>query len=323
VNEVLVGGRPDAAFGTKPLPPSPGPITFRFAALTFADESAVRFRYRLAGLADAWSEAAPGQFETTWGGLPAGAYRFEVTARTADGRAARSPAVVAFRVRAPWWRTPAALVLFFAAALGGFVAFVRSRERRLVRTRARLERQVAARTEALREANERLAALAITDELTGLANRRRILARLDEAISFARRTRTALAIGIADLDRFKEINDTRGHAFGDRTLVLAARAMEGVLRTEDLLGRYGGEEFLVVLPGTDGPGAVAAGERMRQALTSLPEEARAGMPLTVSVGIAVYDDPQLEVAELLRRADAALYAAKANGRDRVESWNRV
>lgn len=323
VDEVLVAGRRDREFAGRTLPSAPGAITFRFSALSFTDETANRFRYRLVGLPDTWTETAPGQFETTYGGLAPGAYRFEVVARTADGRVSHVPAAVSFVIRPPWWRTRAALVLSVAALLGLFVGYIRVREGRLVRARETLARQVADRTEELRRANERLAALAVTDELTGLANRRRVIERLEEAIAFVRRTRTPLAVALVDLDRFKDVNDTLGHAAGDRALVNAAEAMQKELRTEDLLGRYGGEEFLAVLAGTDEAGASVVGERMRLAVETLPSDPRLGFVLTASIGLAAFDDPQLDAAELIRRADAALYTAKANGRNRVVSWGRT
>lgn len=324
IEEVLVGGREVSFLGARPLPHDPGPITFRFAALSYMDEDSVRFRYRLSGLSGAWSEAAPGQFETTYGGLGPGSYVFEVSATTGDGRASHSPASVRFTILPVWWRTRAASVATAFLVFAVVLIVVRIRERRLLSSRRDLERQVAVRTEELKTANARLATLVWTDDLTGLANRRHILEKLDEAIAFARRQKTPLSLALADLDFFKHINDSLGHEEGDRFLCEATRAMQGVLREEDLLGRYGGEEFLTLLPGSDGPGAEAAAERMRAAVETLPviEGDRifpSGRP-TVSIGLAALDDSVRDSSELIRRADAALYRAKAAGRNRVVTY---
>ena len=195
---------------------------------------------------------------------------------------------------------------------------VHVREERLVRARTALETQVAERTEELSRVNERLAALAVTDELTGLVNRRRILENVTEAMAFARRRGTPLSLALADLDHFKVVNDTMGHAEGDRHLFRASKAMLGVLRTEDLLGRYGGEEFLAVLPGTDLMGALAAAERMRLAVCELGKDGDENAPrMSVSIGVTSLDDAgaAVDVAELIRQADSALYRAKARGRN--------
>ena len=249
-----------------------------------------------------------------------GPYRFEVLAVTSDGRVSPEPASFAFNVRPAWWQTQSAL-LVFAVALGAAIFLtVRTREAALVTARLRLEREVRERTEDLRKANERLAALAVSDELTGVANRRRLIEALEEAMAFARRRDAPLAILLADLDHFKEVNDRLGHTVGDDVLRRVAQGMEGALRTEDLLGRYGGDEFVAVLRGTSAEGAREAGERLRKALSvldlGLPGSALDG-PLTISVGLAVHDRSLAVPADLLRRADEALYRAKAAGRNRI------
>jgi diguanylate cyclase (GGDEF)-like protein len=228
---------------------------------------------------------------------------------------------VTFSVRPRWWHTDE----FLVAALAGIVALgyavVRVREKRLQLTRLRLENEVADRTEELRLVNDRLADLAVRDDLTGLANRRRILERLSEGIALARRQDTPFSVGLADLDYFKEVNDQLGHAAGDRYLCETAGAMKDVLRDVDVLGRYGGDEFLVLLPGSDAAGAWAASERLREAVSALgprPETANNG---SLSVGLATLDETVRDGADLIHRADLALYEAKRLGRNRVVAWN--
>jgi two-component system, cell cycle response regulator len=154
---------------------------------------------------------------------------------------------------------------------------------------------------------KRLEALLCEDALTGLSNRRFVLTQLAGQVSGARRHERPLSVAIVDVDHVKAINDTRGHAEGDRVLVAVACALREHLRAEDQLGRLGGEEFLVVLPDTDPEAAVAAAEKLRASV--------AETGVTVSIGWAAWEGESPE--ELVRRADDALYAAKAAGRDRA------
>jgi two-component system cell cycle response regulator len=154
---------------------------------------------------------------------------------------------------------------------------------------------------------ERLEAMLFEDALTGLANRRFVLTQLAGQVSGARRHERPLSVAIVDVDHFKSINDTRGHAEGDRVLVAVATALRTHLRAEDQLGRLGGEEFLALLPDTDAEAAQTATEKLRASV--------AETGVTVSVGWASWEGESAE--ELVRRADEALYAAKASGRDRV------
>jgi two-component system cell cycle response regulator len=157
----------------------------------------------------------------------------------------------------------------------------------------------------------RLESLLREDALTGLLNRRAILSQLGGSVSGARRHGHPLSIAVVDLDNFKSINDTHGHATGDQVLIAAVRAMRTHLRAEDQLGRLGGEEFLVLLPDTHDGAASAAAQKLREEVAGSP----APVAVTCSVGVATWSGESPEM--LLRRADEALYAAKDAGRDRV------
>ena len=167
--------------------------------------------------------------------------------------------------------------------------------------------------EAARSAAERVAN---TDMLTGLPNRRHTLAFLEKALSGARDHGAPLAVAIFDIDHFKRINDTYGHAMGDRVIHRVAQRAKAALRDEDMLGRIGGEEFVCILQRSSAQAAEMVAERVRQAVEAGTADEE-GLPnATISVGLAVYDG-EPDVEELLHRADKALYVAKREGRNRL------
>jgi diguanylate cyclase (GGDEF)-like protein len=158
---------------------------------------------------------------------------------------------------------------------------------------------------------------AVTDALTGLANNRAVQETAERMVAQASRTVSLLAAVLFDLDHFKQINDTYGHEKGDEVLAAVGGALAHDVRDSDFVGRYGGEEFLALLPDTDQQGALVLAEKLRQAIASVRVPGLDGR-LSASFGVAVLPDHAGEVSQLLRCADRALYVAKANGRDRVE-----
>jgi diguanylate cyclase (GGDEF)-like protein len=158
---------------------------------------------------------------------------------------------------------------------------------------------------------------AATDGLSGLPNRGAVGETLKRMIAQADRQATPLSLLMLDLDHFKRINDSVGHGKGDEVLAAVGQALNAVTRDEDYPGRFGGEEFVVLLPDTDRAGALVAAEKLRAAIAAL-EVPGVGMPITASVGAGFYPDDANDPAELLRSADRALYKAKTKGRNRVE-----
>ena len=168
---------------------------------------------------------------------------------------------------------------------------------------------------------EEMALLAITDEVTGIWNRRHFLQRLQDEIDRARRYGLCFSVAMIDLDHFKVINDAHGHAVGDRILADMGRLLRKIARASDVPARYGGEEFVILMPMTDPEHGWMAAERLRAAIGDhiFPRRKK----LTVSIGLACYPEDGRTSGELLKRADSALYEAKRTGRDRTVRRPRV
>ena len=167
------------------------------------------------------------------------------------------------------------------------------------------------------EANRRLAAL---DELTGVANRRSIIAALDRDVGRAIRTRESIAVMMVDIDHFKAVNDTHGHLAGDQVLRCVVDVIQHRIRAQDIVGRYGGEEFLVVLTDTSAQGAQQLAEQLRAAVEAT-HCTYTGASISVTVSVGVFGgrlEPGDSWDQLIHAADLALYRAKQGGRNRVE-----
>jgi diguanylate cyclase (GGDEF)-like protein len=164
----------------------------------------------------------------------------------------------------------------------------------------------------------RLRLLAMTDPLTGLANRRHVEFRGQEVFKQARASGQPFCVLAVDIDHFKDVNDSHGHAIGDQVLQHVARECQRTLRTFDLMGRIGGEEFTGLLPNTALAAAELVAERLRAGIKAMALDAVVpGLRVTVSLGVAQMRPSDADFAALMARADAAMYRAKQSGRDRV------
>ena len=191
-----------------------------------------------------------------------------------------------------------------------------------LRARLRSGERVILLQEGLLEAQKALERLAAHDDLTGLWNRRTILDRLDKELHRASRESTHVGVAMIDLDHFKAINDTYGHAAGDIVLRQAADRMRTILRDYDYLGRYGGEEFMMVVSSPEAAAMAGVAERCRRAVAEQPVTiGDRRIALTVSVGLASTTVAGYDEVALLHAADAALYQAKGDGRNRVVGWD--
>lgn len=188
------------------------------------------------------------------------------------------------------------------------------------------EEQLAARlrvAERILALHKKLHIQATHDRLTGVWNRAAIMDHLEEEVERAACQSTPIGVVVADLDHFKQINDTYGHPAGDAVLQEAARRMRHVLSPHDRIGRYGGEEFLITISGCTGSDVMSLAEQIRNSISMDPVDSQSGgIPMTVSLGVAVGGNQAGEDAgTLIAAADKALYRAKIAGRNRVEFSN--
>lgn len=185
------------------------------------------------------------------------------------------------------------------------------------------KQEIAKQNEELAEANSRLGLIAVTDQLTGAYNRRYIMRELEQELAIAIRHNLHLSIIMIDIDHFKNVNDTHGHIAGDEVLKEMVKALSGTIRTSDVLGRYGGEEFIVIAPHTGLEEALVLAERLRETVSKWSFKTAYGLlTLTISLGVTTFDgktEPYQSslIDRLLAEADAEMYKAKAQGRNRV------
>lgn len=177
-----------------------------------------------------------------------------------------------------------------------------------------------------RQREDEIRQLSLTDPLTHLSNRRSILSNLSREHERSRRHGPSFSLLLVDLDHFKKVNDTWGHPVGDQVLIEAAKVLKASVRQNDHVGRYGGEEFLVILPGTDSEGAYQLAERCRQQLESLMIDVADAPPLKITGSMGLFcnmHDRSISAEQMLHCADEALYKAKESGRNCVVSYQKA
>lgn len=299
-------------------------LNFRFRNVNYESGSGVVAQYRLEGEENDWQETAGGLVR--FPALNAGKYNLHVQAY--DQRLHLSSPVtdVPFTVLEPWWKRRwcmaieavfALLVLFGLWRLNIHILVVRQQE---------LERLVISRTRELEKEKAELltarsALLEITrrDGLTGLLNRTAIFERLDQLCETARSNGLPIAIIMADLDSFKRVNDQYGHLAGDTVLRECASRIAAVTRPIDAIGRYGGEELLILMPGLNMGSIKLRIEEIRRAIGDKPiRHGDLELRVTCSFGVAWFLGDDSSIETLIGDADAALYLAKQNGRNRIE-----
>lgn len=314
-------------FGTTPIgndshvPWSESPLAVTMAALTFRDASHALIRYRMLGVETDWVETA--ERSVRYPRLEPGPYKFEALVVDGATGAVSSPAEFSFVIAPRWWQSrPLRLALVLIIALAVLLAWRWSLQL-LVRQKRHLEAAVHRRTEDLERekaellrTREQMRHFAEHDDLTGLWNHRIVIERLRQEVDRSRRERTPLSVILVDLDHFKKVNDTHGHPAGDLVLKEIGAIFQAAVRSYDWVGRYGGEEFLLIFPGSGFSGARQRAEQLRAAVQAAHiHDGHTAIPVTASFGVASGFPANYEV--LIHAADAALYRAKDNGRNCV------
>ena len=305
--------------------PDPGDLEIQFAPP--ASAASEHFRYRLLGFDTEWKEAGK-TGGVLYSRLAPGRYEFDFQLAQSSGLTASVVQGIPITVVSPWWLTARFRGLCIIGLFLTIVLLYRLRVRYLVHHNRKLQEKVtqtkAELTLATRmagDAQEALKEQALKDSLTGLWNRRAIFAMLEREIFRAQRDHFPITLVMIDLDHFKNINDTHGHLTGDEVLREAAARLIDTMRPYDFAGRYGGEEFLVVLPSCSPQNGLQRAEHFRRAIADrLLPTAVGPLSITCSLGVAAYEDA-MPPEDLIQRADAALYRAKRLGRNCVCSGN--
>lgn len=312
-------------------------FSFEFAALSYQLPSKNLYRYKLEGFDTDWSPPSTDN-RARYTNIEPGMYTFKVLASNNDGVWNPVEAKIDVYVLPPWWES-----LWFRVLAGfGLVVLtfgiVQYRTRSIKRRNRELERRVAERTDELETAHSelemklkevnslqvQLKEQAIRDPLTGLYNRRYLHQVLEKEVPRASREGTHLLFMLLDLDHFKNINDTYGHAGGDKALTTLSDLLVHYTRANDYAFRYGGEEFMLLLTNIDIEDGYQRAEELRQAVHALKIE-HEDLPIRIStsIGIASYPQHGDHANALLLAMDDALYQAKHRGRDRVEIFTKA
>ncbi|MCQ8239691.1 diguanylate cyclase [Rhizosaccharibacter radicis] len=310
ITDATVGDKPA---GTKRLAYGRQPLMLRFGTLNFMDRGAIRYRYRLDGLDEGWVETTIP--EARYPFLPSGHHQFQVVAFNSLTGLSSPPCVLDLSMAFPWWRSWWFEALVPVCLLLAGYGVLRLRTRYLLFRQKQLQELIDLRTQEIRAAQAALLLQATRDSLTGLPNRAEIQRRLQEWLLPGPKAHT-VCVGLLDLDHFKSINDRFGHLAGDDVLQEMGRRLAEHLDGNEVAGRYGGEEFVVLLA-ADGVHPLARWHRLKAILTDEPFLADGReLSVTCSVGISC-GIPGESWQTVISRADKALYSAKARGRNRV------
>ncbi len=334
LNSPGIAGVPEERIERLKLSHAEDVITLKFAALDFADPRANRYEYQLDGFDKDWVRADERR-AATYTNLPGGHYVFRVRASNSDGVWSTQDLALPIDVAPSPWLSPFAYVGYATLAALLLLGVWYAQQRRIARAarlRAELEQQVSDRTyelaqrnRELEEVNRRLEMASLTDTLTGLANRRYLMEQFPKLIA-ERKNNTGLAIMIIDLDALKPINDQHGHAAGDEVIVDIAKTLRQAIRPDDVLARWGGDEFVVVAQAQHVEHACMLAERIRERIAKMKCTLSKGAVVRTSCSIGLTCLPfvpgspdTVSWEHAIKIADLALYRAK-RGRNAWRGW---
>ncbi|HXY96319.1 MAG TPA: diguanylate cyclase [Steroidobacteraceae bacterium] len=330
VSGITVGGR---LLRAAPSGSTAGPIVVHpaansfqvdFAATDYTAPRMLRYAYMLQGYDTDWSVVDATKRTAAYTNLSPGSYLLLVRGTNREGVYSSATLRIPVRVQPAWYQTWWARLLAAAAVFCLVALLVQARTAYLRRVKQRLEALVAKRTEELRRSKQQIEMIAYHDSMTGLPNRRLFAERFEHFRASADRSRSGFTLVLVDLDKFKVINDSLGHAAGDAVLIAAAQRLGAVTREVDVVARLGGDEFAILLDNTVGPEAI--GGVCQRILQSFAEAVSAEgrlLQVGISLGCAVYPRDGLTQSDLYRVADRALYEAKAAGRNTWRMYKRV
>ena len=307
-----------ALLGRSPVPAgqarySGAPLSLQFGTLTFGSERSTVFRYELSGVDENWAESSTGSVR--YASIPPGRHVLTLVGYDTLSHVVSQPVTLVIKMAYPWWRRWWAELLYIVLGSLAFFGFLRFRDRASAAAQRKLEMLVEERTRGMQIAQAELKHQATVDSLTGLLNRREVRQRLQQRLASAA-TRGETLVAMLDVDHFKRVNDGHGHLIGDELLCAIGVRVSAMLHGDECAGRFGGEEFILVLDDRDGRGA----ERilvLHQMLRQNPFHlSSVSLSVTCSIGLA-WAGPGDDWTSLIGRADAALYEAKSSGRDRV------
>ena len=324
LSHISIGGVEVAPGSTTTIAWSNLPLTANVSTLDFAHAGNVTFRYRVEGINEDWQDSP--KHDLRYPPLAPGHYRLAVMAVDAQTGRQSVPTYVTFVITPPWWRTGFMYAAEVVCALLILMALWYWSLRRHLANERHLEELVRRRTNELElekaellRARAALEEQATHDSLTGLLNHGAILQALDHAIDRCLREGCTLGIVLADLDHFKRINDTYGHLTGDLILQEYGRRVQQCVRPYDQVGRYGGEEVLIILPGFDRETAMDRLLELHTAICCEPYDCKGQLiSVTCSFGFTWLGSDVDTTGSMVERADQAMYAAKHLGRNRIE-----
>ncbi len=288
-------------------------ILFKFAVLDYKTSKQIQYMYRLPGFHENWQDITDSR-SVELKNLNPGQYQLQVKALNNDGRWREQSMLLDLRVMPAWWDKAWVKTLFLVAFIFLVVGIHQQRTRKFRRQNLQLENEVNRRTTELQELNDKLAAAANTDFLTGLPNR---MSFINDIESISQQQAINGCIAMADIDYFKKINDQYGHSAGDVILKKIAGLMRSLIRSEDLIARWGGEEFIFFFKDKDLTVTMELMERLRKTIAAQPVEYHSEtIQVTMTSGICeLARDGKL--LDAINAADEALYKGKALGRNRV------
>ncbi len=277
-----------------------------------------QYRYKLVGFDDEWTYAGRGRI-AMYTNIDPGTYAFFAEGSNRAGKWSNEPLMIDIQIHPPWWKTWYARIGGALMLLLLSIMFHQVRIKRYKIEQRRLEHRVAQRTQELENANKQLKEISSQDFLTQLMNRRAFLDRATEEIARVQRNDGCFCIALIDIDDFKKINDMYGHEAGDKVLVSVARLFNTLTRKQDQVARWGGEEFIFLLPDTNMAQSLIAFEKIRSAIEKMSFVFKgSSIKVTATFGVAEYT-AGTTIEQCVSSADQALYEGKSDGKNKVVS----